>query len=54
MIGTSDKYEAETALTEADCRNSRQMKGRNSTNSGCTLYSTTVQADEYKAGTALT
>ena len=50
MTGTAEKYEAETALTEADCRNSRRMIGRNSTYSGCT----TVQADKYKAGTALT
>ena len=50
MTGTADEYEAETALTEADYRNSRRMIGRNSTNSGCT----TVKADEYKAGTALT
>ena len=50
MTGTAVEYEAETALTEADYRNSRQMIGRNSINSGCT----TVKADEYKAGTALT
>ena len=50
MTGTADEYEAETALTEADCRNSRRMICRNSTNSG----HTTVQADKYKTGTALT